>query len=441
MTAATAEHPTAVPSPEEEHRHRSRSPLAIQILRDSAYLLLGLPMGILTFTIVVTGWSTALSTLLTFIGAPIAVLTIAGQRLLARIERHRAAIVLGSPVAEHYAVALPLHREDWSSLHVIWTWFKGLFQDRQTWRDLLYALLLLLVGTLGFAVFSLAFTISIGFISFPAWWWALPDGWDAEVWHFDTWADAWMLAGMGVLLLPIGALTVRGASAASAALACELLSPTRRELERRVERLQETRAGAVDAARLELERIERDLHDGAQARLVAVAMELGRAEQRLRAGDSEGAASLVGEAREDTRRALAELRDLARGIRPALLSERGLPEAVASLAARSGVPTTVQCELGVPLPTAVETAAYFVAGEALANVAKHAQARSAAVRVERRGARLDVEVRDDGRGGANPDGSGLTGLRRRVEALDGTLLVSSPPGGPTIVRAELPCAS
>lgn len=440
MTAATAEHPTAVLPPEGPSR-RPRGPNPIQLLRDSAYLLLGLPMGILAFTVAVTGWSTALGTLLTFIGLPIAVLTIAGQRLLARIERHRASIALGEPVAEQYAVALPLRGEDWRSLHVMWCWLKGLFQDRQTWRDLLYLLLLLPVSTLAFSVFSLAFTISIGFISFPAWWWALPDGWDAVVWNFDTWTDAWILFAIGLLLLPIAALLIRGASTASVALASGLLAPTRRELERRVERLRETRAGAVDAARLELERIERDLHDGAQARLVAVAMELGRAEQRLKAGDSDGAASLVGEAREDTRRALAELRDLARGIRPALLSERGLPEAITSLAARSGVPTTVECDLGGPLPTAVETAAYFVAGEALANVAKHAQARSAAVRVERRWDRLEVEVRDDGRGGANPGGGGLTGLRKRVEALDGTLLVSSPPGGPTIVRAELPCAS
>ncbi len=170
-------------------------------------------------------------------------------------------------------------------------------------------------------------------------------------------------------------------------------------------------------------------------------MELGRAEQKLQAGDTDGAAALVGEAREDTQRALVELRDLARGIRPALLSERGLREAITSLAARAGVPTTVACDLQGPVPASVETAAYFVVGEALANVAKHAEAQSASVRVERRGPRLEVEVRDDGRGGANPGGGGLTGLRKRVEALDGTLFLSSPAGGPTILRAEFPCAS
>jgi signal transduction histidine kinase len=309
------------------------------------------------------------------------------------------------------------------------------------YRDLAYGLLLLPIGIVAFTVLTVAFTISIGFITFPTWWWALPDGWDTGLWHIDTWADAGIVAAAGLALLPIAALMVRGTSAASVAIACGLLTPTRAELERRVEHLQETRAGAVDAARLELERIERDLHDGAQARLVAVAMELGRAEQKLQAGDTDGATALVGEAREDTQRALVELRDLARGIRPALLSERGLREAVTSLAARSGVPTTVSCDLQGTVPAAVETAAYFVVGEALANVAKHAEAQSASVRVELRGTRLEVEVRDDGRGGANAAGGGLTGLRKRVEALDGTLFLSSPAGGPTILRAELPCAS
>jgi signal transduction histidine kinase len=449
MTSVTAEQPTTeqpaggLPAAVRSHGRRQRSMGAFlgQLMRDSGYLLLSLPMGILTFTVAVAGWGTAISSLLTFIGVPIAVLTIAAMRGLSRIERRRAAVVLREPVPEHYAVRLPFRREDWSRLHIIWSWFKGLFQDRQMYRDLAYGLLLLPIGVVSFTVLTVAVTMTVGFITFPTWWWALPDGWDTGLWHIDTWADAGILAGAGLVLLPIAALLVRGTSVVTANIACGLLTPTRRELERRVEHLQETRAGAVDAARLELERIERDLHDGAQARLVAVAMELGRAEQKLRAGDSEGAAALVGEAREDTQRALVELRDLARGIRPALLSERGLREAITSLAARAGVPTTVACELSGQVPAAVETAAYFIVGEALANVAKHAQAQSASVRVERRGTRLEIEVRDDGRGGANPDGSGLTGLRKRVEALDGTLFLSSPAGGPTILRAELPCAS
>ncbi len=447
MTSVTAEQPTteqptAPLKPAAEPRSRRTFGAFLgQLMRDSGYLLLSLPMGILTFTVAVAGWSTAIGSLLTFIGVPVAVLTIAALRGLSRVERRRAAVVLREPVPENYTVRLPFQREDWTSLHVIWTWFKGLFKDRQMYRDLAYALVLLPIGIVAFTVLTIAFTMTVGFITFPAWWWALPDGWDAGIWTVDTWTDAAILAGAGIVLLPVAAALIRGTSAGSAAIARGLLTQTRHDLEQRVERLQETRAGVVDAARLELERIERDLHDGAQARLVAVAMELGRAEQKFQAGDADGAAELVGEARRDTQIALAELRDLARGIRPALLSERGLREAITSLAARAGVPTTVTCDLNGEVPTAVETAAYFVVGEALANVAKHAQAQAASVRVERRGTRLEVEVRDDGRGGANPDGSGLTGLRKRVEALDGTLFLSSPAGGPTIVRAELPCAS
>ena len=170
-------------------------------------------------------------------------------------------------------------------------------------------------------------------------------------------------------------------------------------------------------------------------------MELGRAEQKLAAGEDADAAQLVREAREETQRALAELRDLARGIRPALLTERGLRRGdhVARPRARASRRPSSTASAGRLTP-AVETAAYFVVAEALANVAKHAQASSAAVRIERRGGRLEVEIRDDGVGGADPGGGGLTGLRKRVEALDGTLLISSPSGGPTILRAELPCA-
>jgi signal transduction histidine kinase len=208
----------------------------------------------------------------------------------------------------------------------------------------------------------------------------------------------------------------------------------------RIERLEETRAGAVDVQDSELRRIERDLHDGAQARLVALGMSLGLAEQRL-ASDPEGARVLVAEARAGVGEALHELRDLARGIHPPILADRGLAAAIAALGDRS--PLRVEVDAHVPDRPAppVETAAYFVAAESLANAAKHSGATWVHVGLERRGDRLVVEVSDDGRGGADREGNGLSGLRRRVEALDGTFTVDSPAGGPTTIRAELPCAS
>ena len=451
--AGPAAEATSVRAVRREQRHRRGWARALAL--DSLYLLLGLPMGILMFTIVTAGWGTAIGSFITFIGVPVALLTIAATRGVAHVERRRAELVLGEPVPAVYAGRLPLHRDDWRELRAIWERIKLIVLDRQTWKDLGYGLLSIITGTVGFTIVVAGWSTALALLTAPAWWWAAGDSADVDLgslhirdsgavdigsWHIDSWGVAGASFVVGLILLPLVALLVHGAAHVGAALTSGLLGPGKRQLEERVEHLEETRAGAVDAARLELERIERDLHDGAQARIVAVAMELGRAEQKLAAGDQEDAAQLVREAREETQRALAELRDLARGIRPALLSERGLQEAITSLAGRAGVPATIEYHVSGRLTAAIETAAYFVTAEALANIAKHAQATSAAVRVERRAGRLEVEIRDDGAGGADPSGSGLTGLRKRVEALDGTLLISSPSDGPTILRAELPCA-
>ncbi|HZS25485.1 MAG TPA: sensor histidine kinase [Gaiellaceae bacterium] len=208
----------------------------------------------------------------------------------------------------------------------------------------------------------------------------------------------------------------------------------------RIEVLETTRAGAVDVQESELRRIERDLHDGAQARLVALGMSLGMAEQKL-AADPGAAAELVAEARQGAQEALRELRDLARGIHPPVLADRGLGAAIAALADRNVLSVSVEDSLDRRPAATVETAAYFVAAEALTNAAKHARASRVDVRIARDGDTLVLEVEDDGVGGANAAGSGLAGIRRRVEALDGTFRVRSPEGGPTVVRAELPCAS
>jgi signal transduction histidine kinase len=209
------------------------------------------------------------------------------------------------------------------------------------------------------------------------------------------------------------------------------------ELVERVDELTRTRRGALDVQAHELRRIERDLHDGAQARLVALTMQLGRAEARL--GEHPEAAELVREARGEAKEAIAELRDLARGIAPPVLADRGLPAAVEAVAARSAIRATVDARVAHRPPPVVETAAYFVVAESLTNAAKHAGEDARAHVSIRDGAdRLTLEITDDGRGGANPAGSGLTGLRHRVEALDGVLTVTSAAGLGTVIRAELP---
>ncbi len=210
------------------------------------------------------------------------------------------------------------------------------------------------------------------------------------------------------------------------------------QLQERVTELTRTRRGALDVQAEELRRIERDLHDGAQARLVALSMQLGRAEERL--ADRPGDRELVRAAREEAGAAIAELRDLARGIAPPVLADRGLPAAIEALASRSAVPVEVTVDVPDgrrPVP-AIESVAYFVAAEALTNVAKHA-AGPAAVAITRRAELLIVAVSDHGPGGADPAGNGLSGLRGRVESVDGTLRIESPPEAGTTITAELPC--
>jgi signal transduction histidine kinase len=247
----------------------------------------------------------------------------------------------------------------------------------------------------------------------------------------------WAITGHGYFwpVWPILAIAIVLAVELAASL---LGSPGRAELAERIETLETTRAGAVVEQDTELRRIERDLHDGAQARLVALGMSLGMAEQKL-ADDPARASELLAEARRGAEHALRELRDLARGIHPPVLADRGLEAALASLA--SSTPLRVELSVDVsPRPApAVESAAYFVVAEALANAAKHARAKRVDITIARHADIIDLQVRDDGQGGANPEGSGLRGLRRRVEALDGTLSVISPRGGPTTIRAQLPC--
>jgi signal transduction histidine kinase len=220
-------------------------------------------------------------------------------------------------------------------------------------------------------------------------------------------------------------------------LAQRATGPGEAVLSQRVAELSRTRSGALDVQVSELRRIERDLHDGAQARLVALSMKLGRAEDRYR--DDTEISAVLREAREDTTSAIRELRELARGITPPVLADRGLEAAVRSLAQRSGSEVSVTSSLRRRPGPAVETAAYFVVAESLTNAAKHAPGALVEVRLAEHGGDLFVEITDFGPGGADWLGGGLTGLRQRVEALDGTLTLISPAGVGTQVEAMLPC--
>ncbi|MFE0653132.1 sensor histidine kinase [Streptomyces sp. NPDC059534] len=248
---------------------------------------------------------------------------------------------------------------------------------------------------------------------------------------------------LGGVLLFLDVQGLYALAALDARLARDCFGPSEQELlRRRIEELAVSRAAVVQAVDGERRRIERDLHDGVQQRLVALAMLLGRARRsRDREQDPERADALLRQAHDEARDVLTELREVAWRVYPSALDTLGLEEALGGVAQRCSVPLRVRFEVGdEPLPRPVETAAYFVVSEAVTNAAKHSSASAVAVRVSREGALLTVRVEDDGTGGADPAGSGLTGLRGRVAALDGVLRVDSPLGGPTTLVAELPCA-
>ncbi|RSM55648.1 sensor histidine kinase [Actinoplanes sp. ATCC 53533] len=240
--------------------------------------------------------------------------------------------------------------------------------------------------------------------------------------------------------LAVAAYPVTAWAGARAAMARALLAPRSDDSDAKLVELSRSRARLVDAFEVERRRIERDLHDGAQQRLVALSMQLGLA--RLELADGSPAATQVTAAQQLAKETLAELRELIRGVHPKVLTDRGLAAAVGDVAGHAPVPVDLDLRLTGRLPDAVEVTAYFVVVEALANVAKHSEATRAAVSAGVRGGRLHLDVRDDGRGGADPErGTGLTGLADRVAAVDGTVALSSPPGGPTLLHVEIPCAS
>jgi signal transduction histidine kinase len=404
---------------------------------DLLYILAVLATSILAFAVWVTAVSVTLSLLVLVVGAFAWLGTVYVFRWSTKLDRRLAGWARGEPVAAVYRP--PRRRGLLEKLRTITV-------DPQTWKDLGWEVLNSVVGFAVALAALIATAIVLGYILMPLWWWAIPNPSDQYgtlefgLYTVDSTGLAFLTTALGLALAPLAILLNRGIVRGHSAAAARILGPSeRQQLQARVEDLASSRAGAVEAAQDQLERIERDLHDGAQARLVALALELGMAEEELEANPA-AAAKTVRRAREEALAALEELRDLSRGMRPALLEERGLAAAVEGLVGRAPLPVTLKFvgELN-QLPEAEQTAAYFVIAEALTNAAKHSGAARVTVTIERGAGGLAVCVEDDGRGGADPRGSGLDGLAKRVGALDGELEVSSPAGGPTAVRAAIPC--
>ncbi|MCL6667723.1 sensor histidine kinase [Streptomyces sp. NPDC101209] len=359
--------------------------------KEIAHLLANLPLALFGFVYVVTVLFTGFWLTVTVIGFPLLAAGLMGARLWGRLERGRARALLGVRVDE--PSPLPGREAAGGFLPRLWMALK----DPVAWRTVLYDVIRLPWGILTFTV-----TLTSLFVLWP--------------------------------VLPFIA---RGLANADRAMVRGLLSPSD-ELERRIAELESDRGVVVDTANADLRRIERDLHDGAQARLVNLAMGLGLAKEKL-LEDPDSAAEMVAEAHGEVKLALQELRDLARGIHPAVLTDRGLDAALSSVASRCTVPVKVTVDLGARPAAAIEGIAYFTVSELLQNISKHSGARTASVEVWRADSRLLIQVEDDGRGGARLDGgSGMRGLADRLDAVDGLFVIDSPQGGPTVVTAELP---
>jgi signal transduction histidine kinase len=403
-------------------------------------ILLGFWVELLAFGLAAAAFSSGVSLLFVGIGFVVIGLTIEGCRLVARIERSRATIADPRPLLPHP------YRPYGTGIRDL---VLAVFVDVNRWRDVVYVFVAFPLTVLEFVVVVVLWGASLALLLLPLWFDG--SGLSAGIGAGSpASAQAIALVGglAGLVLLPVAATVSQGLMALHRAVVAGLLCESeQRALQRRVETLEDSRKAVIDVGATELRRIERDLHDGAQQRLVMLTIDLGMAVEKIDT-DPVSARALVVDAQDQARLALAELRDLVRGIAPAILLDRGLVPALSAVAGRCPVPTTVTSTLpeGIRLPDAVERAAYFVVAEALANVAKHASAGRCEIRCRPEGPaeapHLAVEVWDDGAGGALVvPGGGLAGLAGRVEALDGSLTVESPPGGPTLVRAQIPVAA
>ncbi|MFE7584483.1 sensor histidine kinase [Streptomyces gardneri] len=415
-----------------------RAPFEARTWRALGYVLIGLPLSVCWFALSVAFVSAGAGLLITFLGVPILAGALAMCRGFGAVERARARALLDFDVKAPEPVR--------GKTGGAFSWMGAMLKNGASWRHLLYAILHMPWAIFGFTVTVALWGWGWSLFTYPLWRWVFPayvgqdglqlygDG--THNFYLDSPFETGVTSAIGLLFVLVGPWVLRGIVSVDRLLVSGLLGPSR--LASRVTELESDRGLVVDTAAADLRRIERDLHDGPQARLASLAMDLGLAKEKL-AEDPKAAAVMVDEAHGEVKVALQELRDLARGIHPAVLTDRGLDAALSSVASRCAVPVSVDVDLPARPVAAIEGIAYFTVSELLQNVSKHARARRAWVDVWRAGDRLMLQVRDDGVGGAEAAaGRSLAGLSDRVGAVDGVLAVDSPAGGPTTVTVELP---
>ncbi|KOG83145.1 MULTISPECIES: sensor domain-containing protein [Streptomyces] len=401
--------------------------------RCALYFLTSAPLGAaLLVCLLVLALAGSLLTVV-LVGVPLLLMLVLAGLPVARLERRRLRLIDPAvPMAD-------AHRDPPRTGPA--AWLRTRLQERSTWRELGYALLFAcLLWPLEAVIIGTVIGVSGGLVSTPLVMATAGGGEEVRViklWLVHSYPAAFAVALAGLLLLPLLAYPLGLLAAGRARLTRLLLDAPPEQDDVRVRELSRSRMRLVTAFEAERRRIERDLHDGAQQRLVALSMHLGLA--RLDARE-EPLAGLLAQAHAEAQAALVELRELIRGIHPRVLTDRGLAAAVEDIADRSPVPVDLDLDLPHRFLEAVESAVYFAVCEALANVAKHSRATRAAVEARVDGGRLDVRVRDNGVGGADTaEGTGLEGVADRLSVLGGRLLVSSPAGGPTVLRVLVPC--
>ena len=412
-------------------------PFLRRVLADSAYAVTTLLLAVPAFSLIITGLALGIGTMV-LSGVGLAVLVGTGYvaRGFATVERLRLRSMLELPAAQpSYLRAQESDGRIRAALTPL--------RDVQTWLDVLWCVIGLVTGIAAFVIAVVWWALTLGGLSY--WFWQRYINFDADSQGLaeilglgDTrTAESLLNLALGLVALLTLPWAVRVAALVHAAPARVLLS-SRVELLERVDRVEASRESAHRAEAQSLRRLERDIHDGPQQRLIRLGMDLGRARHQL-AEDPERAGFTIDAAVVQTREAVEELRALSRGIAPPLLVDRGLAAAVQDMASGQPIPVEVAVDVPDDLPLPTQTAAYFVVAEALTNVSRHAQAERARVEVVAAGDRLTVTVDDDGRGGARPTpGRGLDGLRERLAGVDGSVVVASPEGGPTRLRAEMP---